>query len=165
MPETDAGAAPRIYVDADACPVKEEVLRVAGRHGLRVFMVSNRWFQIAPDPLVERVIVAEGADKADDWIAGQTVPGDIAITADVPLAARVVAAGAVALSPAGKPFTPDTIGMAVAMRNLGTDLRAADPLGLVTRGSGKAFGPADRARFLQALENAVRQSLKRRTGA
>lgn len=150
-----------IFVDADACPVKDEVLRVAGRHGLKVFMVSNRWFQMVPDPLVERVVVAEGADKADDWIAERIVPGDIAITADVPLAARVVEAGAVALSPSGKPFTPDTIGMAVAMRNLGTELRAADPLGLVMRGSGKTFGPADRSRFLQALESAVRQSLRR----
>lgn len=147
-----------IYVDADACPVKDEVLRVAARRGLKVAMVANRWFRLESDPLVERVIVPEGPDVADDWIAERAVSGDVVITADIPLAARVVAAGALALGPTGRLFTADNMGMALAVRDLGTQLREADPLSLQTGGGPRPFGPPDRSRFLQALESAVRRA-------
>ncbi|SHO65859.1 hypothetical protein SAMN02745172_02507 [Pseudoxanthobacter soli DSM 19599] len=147
-----------IYVDADACPVKDEVLRVAARRGLKVAMVANRWFRLESDPLVERVIVPEGPDVADDWIAERAVSGDVVITADIPLAARVVSAGALALGPTGRLFTADNMGMALAVRDLGTQLREADPLSLQTGGGPRPFSPADRSRFLQALESAVRRA-------
>lgn len=147
-----------IYVDADACPVKDEVLRVAARRGLKVVMVANRWFRLEIDSLVERVIVPEGPDVADDWIAERVVAGDVVITADIPLAARVVAAGGLALGPTGRLFTAENVGMALAVRDLGTQLREADPLSLQTGGGPRPFNPADRSRFLQALESAVRRA-------
>jgi len=141
-----------IYVDADACPVKDEVVRVATRHGLTVHMVSNRPIRLPPGPLVRRVVVGDDADAADHWIAEHVGPGDIAVTTDIPLAARCLAAGAQAVSPTGKPFTDDNIGSALAMRELMGHLRDTGEV----RGGGPAFGPKDRSRFLGALEEAVR---------
>ena len=111
-----------IYVDADACPVKDEVVRVAERHGLAVHMVSNAWMRIADSPLINRVVVEEGPDVADDWIAAQIGSGDIAVTADIPLAARCIKAGAKVIGPTGKPFTESSIGMALAVRDMMADL-------------------------------------------
>ncbi len=147
---------PEIYVDADACPVKDEVLRVAVRHGLTVHMVSNAWMRLADSPLINRVVVAEGPDAADDWIAEHISVGDIAITADIPLAARCIERGARVLGPTGKPFTEEGIGMAVAMRDLMAHLRDT---GEIT-GGGPSFTRQDRSRFLSALEEAVRASLR-----
>lgn len=112
-----------IYVDADACPVKDEVMKVAYRHKLRVHFVANSWMRLDNDPLVNRVVVQEGPDAADDWIADHIQPGDIAITADIPLAARCLENGGHAMGPTGKPFTADNIGMASAMRELSSHLR------------------------------------------
>jgi uncharacterized protein len=146
----------QIYVDADACPVKAEVLRVAERHGLTVHMVANSWMRLDPSPLINRVVVAEGADAADDWIADRVGPSDIVITADIPLASRAIKAGARALGPTGKPFTTDNIGMALAMRNLMADLRETGGVA----GNNPVFTPRDRSTFLQALENEL-QLIKR----
>ena len=145
-----------IFVDADACPVKEEIVRVAARHDLIVHIVSNGGLRPSPDPRIRHVIVADGADVADDWIADHIGEGDIAITADIPLAARCLKKNAAVLSPSGKPFTPDSIGMALGMRDLNRHLREA---------TGKEtfhaqFGKEDRSRFLGALENAI-QKIKR----
>lgn len=140
-----------IYVDADACPVKGEVYRVAERHGLRVVVVSNTPIAVPRDDFIERVVVAAGMDKADDYIAERAAKGAIVITADIPLAARAVKTGAVAIAPNGKPFTDDTIGMALATRNLMDQLRSA---GAVTGGP-KAFAPKDRSAFLQSLDREI----------
>jgi uncharacterized protein YaiI (UPF0178 family) len=140
-----------IYVDADACPVKQEVYRVAERHGLKVYVVSNSPIAIPPDPLIERVVVAAGMDAADDWIAERAAKGAIVVTQDIPLAARAVKAGAVAIAPNGKPFTEDTIGMALATRNLMDSLRSA---GEITGGP-KPFAPKDRSAFLQSLDREI----------
>jgi len=145
-----------IYVDADACPVKAEIYRVAERHGLKVFVVSNSFFQVPQDPLIERVVVSSGFDAADDWIAERAGRGAIVITADIPLASRCVKAGAEVIGPTGKPFTQASIGMALANRNLMEDLRA---MGEVTGGP-KAFSPKDRSAFLSALDVAINR-LKR----
>lgn len=148
MPETR----PEIYVDADACPVKDEVVRVATRHGLTVHMVSNRHMRLPDNPLVRRVVVGGDPDAADDWIAERIGPRDIAVTPDIPLASRCLAAGARTLSPAGKPFTEAGIGAALAMRDLLGHLRDTGAIG----GGAPAFSPKDRSRFLDALEQAVR---------
>ena len=145
-----------IYVDADACPVKAEIYRVAERHGLKVFVVSNSFFQVPQDPLIERVVVSSGFDAADDWIAERARRGAIVITADIPLASRCVKAGAEVIGPTGKPFTQASIGMALATRNLMEDLRA---MGDVTGGP-KPFSPKDRSAFLSALDVAINR-LKR----
>jgi uncharacterized protein YaiI (UPF0178 family) len=149
---------PEIYVDADGCPVKDEVYRVAGRYGLNVWVVVNGWLRVPESPLVARVTVSEGLDRADDWIAERIGPGDVAITADVPLAARCVAQGARVIAPDGRSFTPETIGVALADRNLLTALREAGEI----KGGGRPFTKQDRARFLGALD-AVIQAI-RRTG-
>lgn len=141
----------RIFVDADACPVKAEVYRVAERHGAKVFVVSNSMMAIPPTPWIERVIVDAGPDAADDWIAERAVRGDIVVTADVPLAARAVKAGADVIGPTGRPFTEASIGMTLATRNLMDDLRSA---GQITGGP-KAFAPKDRSAFLSALDLAI----------
>jgi len=146
-----SGTAIAIYVDADACPVKQEVYRVAERHGLKVFVVSNSPIAIPRDPLIERVVVAAGMDAADDWIAERAVKGAIVVTQDIPLAARAVKAGAVAIAPNGKPFTEDTVGMALATRNLMDSLRSA---GEITGGP-KPFAPKDRSAFLQSLDREI----------
>jgi uncharacterized protein YaiI (UPF0178 family) len=140
-----------IYVDADACPVKNEIYRVAERHGLKVFVVSNSFINVPRDPMVERVVVGQGMDEADNWIAERAIAGDIVITADVPLASRAFKAGAAVIAPNGKPFDANSIGMTVATRNLLHELRSA---GEVTGGP-RPFSPQDRSQFLQALERAV----------
>ena len=146
-----------IYVDGDACPVKDEVLRVAGRHGLTVHMVGNSWLRHGGDnPLINRVVVPEGPDAADDWIAEHIGAGDIAITADIPLAARCLERGAHALGVTGVAFTPENIGNALAMRDLKSHLRETDEGGNYN----PSFTKQDRSQFLQALENAV-QALRR----
>ncbi|HQF31136.1 MAG TPA: YaiI/YqxD family protein [Hyphomicrobiales bacterium] len=145
-----------IFVDADACPVKDEIVRVAERHDLAVHMVSNRWMLSTEHPLVRRVVVPEGPDQADDWIAEHCGSGDVVVTADIPLAGRCLEAGARVLGPTGKPFDADNIGMARAMRDLNAELRDTGAI----RGGGPSFGKADRSRFLSALENAI-QAIKR----
>jgi len=145
-----------IYVDADGCPVKEEVLKVAARHALVAHYVSDRWQRGLDHPLVRKVVVAQGADAADDWIAERIGPEDIAVTTDIPLAKRCLDKGARVLGPSGRPFTEASIGMALAMRNLKADLRDA---GTMTGGP-PSFSKQDRSRFLSALEVAV-QAAKR----
>ncbi len=145
---------PTVYVDADACPVKDEVYRVAGRLHLRVFVVANSWIRVPDDPLIERVIVAQGANVADDWIAERAGPGSVVITADVPLADRCVKVGARVLTPKGRVFDAASIGMALATRDLMEDLRSA---GAITGGP-RPFGPRDRQVFLQALDREVRRA-------
>lgn len=147
--------APIIYVDADACPVKAEVTKVAERHGLIVTFVSNGGLRPSRDPMIRHVVVSKSADAADDWIAEHATPRDIVITADIPLAARCVATGAQVIGPTGKPFTPETIGMAVAMRDLKQHLRETGE----SKGYNASFGPQDRSRFLSALDQAVRRAL------
>jgi len=147
-----------LYIDADACPVRAEALRVAGRHGLTVHVVSNGGIRPDPDPRVRTVIVPEGPDAADKWIADRAGRGDICVTADVPLAARVIEAGARAIRPNGEAFTSANIGNILATRDLMADLRAANPLGM--GGGNKPFSKADRSRFLDALERMVRLALK-----
>ena len=141
----------RLFVDADACPVKEEVYRVAERYGLQVYVVSNGWMNTRRAPFIEQVVVDAGPDVADDWIAERVGTGDVVITADIPLADRCLKAGAQALKPNGQPFTPDSIGSALAGRTVGEHLRS---IGVATSGP-PPFGPADRSRFLQALDQAV----------
>ncbi|MEM7168780.1 MAG: YaiI/YqxD family protein [Pseudomonadota bacterium] len=147
----------QIYIDADACPVKEETLRVAARHKVKVFVVSNGGIRPNPSPLVETVIVPEGPDAADMWIAERVGPGDICVTQDTPLAAKCLEAGAEALRANGEAFTTANIGNALAMRDLMADLRAADPF---RPGGGRPFSKADRSRFLDRLETTVRRALK-----
>lgn len=142
-----------LFVDADACPVKPEAERVATRHGVRMFVVSNGGVRPSANPLVETVYVPESPDAADIWIAGRAGPGDVVVTNDMPLAARCVAAGAAVLRPDGTALTPANIGNALAMRDLMADLRAADPF---RQGGGRAFSKADRSRFLEALDRALR---------
>jgi len=151
MPDTPAPI--RIYVDADACPVKDEVYRVAGRNRLRVFVITNTFIRVPQDPLIERVAVAAGPDAADDWIAERADAASIVITADIPLADRCVKQGAAVLAPNGKAFTADSIGMALAVRDLMTDLRSAGE----TTGSPRPFAPRDRSAFLSALDQTIRR--------
>jgi uncharacterized protein YaiI (UPF0178 family) len=145
-----------IYVDGDACPVKPEVERVAGRHGLIIHIVSNGGLRPSRNPLVRHVTVAEGADAADDWIVEHIGEGDIAITADIPLASRCLKKGARVLGPTGKPFTEGGIGMALGMRDLQRHLR--ESTGQQTFNAG--FTAKDRSRFLGALENEI-QAVRR----
>jgi uncharacterized protein YaiI (UPF0178 family) len=140
-----------IYVDADACPVKNEVYRVAERHGVKTFVVSNSFIAVPRAQLIERVIVGRGPDAADDWIAERATRGDIVVTNDVPLASRCIKAGAQVLGSSGRAFTENSIGAALATRNLLDDLRSA---GEVTSGP-KPFSAADRSRFLDALHLAI----------
>ncbi len=142
----------RIYVDADACPVREEIARVAERHGFVVHMVSSGPVRLPGGPLVRRVLAGEGFDAADDWIAERIGPGDIAVTADIPLAARCLDRGAAVVGPSGRPFTRDNIGAALAMRALKADLR---DMGAI-RDRAPPFDKRDRSRFLEALEAAAR---------
>lgn len=146
-----------IYIDADACPVKDEAIRVATRHKLKIHFVSNQWMRLEENPLINKVVVPDGPDVADDWIADHIKPGDLCVTADIPLADRCVKAGAEALNPNGKPYTEESIGMALAMRNLMTDLRET---GEIT-GGGRPFTKNDRSKFLQEIERML-QAIKRR---
>ena len=141
----------KIYVDADACPVKDEVIRVAVRHGIETYLVSDGGIRPPGDPSVRLVVVEPGLDAADDWIAENIGAGDIAVTNDTPLAARCLEAGARALRPNGEAFTENSIGMAVATRDLMAGLRAA---GEITGGP-PPFSGKDRSRFLGALETMV----------
>ena len=147
----------RIFVDADACPVKNGVYRVAERYGLKVFVVANSFMNVPRSDMIERVIVKEGPDVADDWIVERAGLSDIVITADIPLAGRCVKKGATVIGPTGKPFNDDSIGMALATRDLLTDLRSA---GASTRGP-PPLTRQDISRFLSALDLAVVR-LKRR---
>jgi hypothetical protein len=147
----------RIFVDADACPVKNEIYRVAERYGLKVYVVANSFMNVPRSDLIERVIVTQGPDIADDWIAERATASDIVITADIPLAGRCVKKGATVIGPTGKPFTEDSIGMALATRDLLTDLRSA---GATTRGP-PPLTRQDISRFLSALDLAVTR-LKRK---
>ncbi len=141
-----------IYVDADACPVKAEAEKVATRHALRLFIVSNGGLRPSRNPLVDMVFVPEGPDVADMWIAERAGPGDVVVTGDIPLAAKCVEAGARVVKHNGEALTRANIGSLLATRDLMADLRAADPF---WRGGGRAFSRADRSRFLDALERAV----------
>lgn len=145
-----------IYVDADACPVKAEVERVAERHGLTVHIVSNGGIRPSRHPLIKTVVVAEGADAADDWIAERIGAADICITSDIPLASRCLKNGAAVLRPNGKPFDEASIGMALGMRDLHKHLRET---GAQTFNAG--FTKQDRSNFLNALETAIQQKKKR----
>lgn len=151
---------PTIYVDADACPVKAEVLKVAERLQVPVVFVSNGGLRPSRDPMVRHVVVPGTADAADDWIAEHGQAGDIGITADVPLASRLVEKGLHVLGPTGRPFTPETIGMAVAMRNLKQDLRESGEI----KGYNPGFTGADRSAFLQALDRTLRRALREKRG-
>jgi uncharacterized protein YaiI (UPF0178 family) len=149
----------QIFVDADACPVKEEAAKVAARHALVIHYVSNSHMRLPFGDNVKRVVVADGSDAADDWIAEQCAAGDIVVTADIPLASRALKKGAMVISHIGKPFTPDSIGMALAMRDLMSQLRETGEV----RGNNPVFAPKDRSNFLQGLENAIQ--LAKRSGS
>ena len=151
--------APAIYVDADACPVKAEVLKVAERHGVAVTYVANGGLRPSRDPIVRTVVVSKGADAADDWIVEHARPNDVAVTADILLAARLVPLGVHVLAPTGRAFTPDTIGMALAMRNLKQHLRETGE----SKGYNAGFTPQDRSRFLGELDRILRRALKSAT--
>jgi uncharacterized protein len=145
-----------LYIDADACPVKHEVYRVAERHALKgtalkVFVVSNSPIAVPRDEMIERVVVGAGMDEADNWIAERARSGDIVITADVPLASRCVKSDAEVIAPNGRAFTKDSIGLTLATRNLMDSLRSA---GEITGGP-KPFSPRDRSSFLAALDQAI----------
>jgi uncharacterized protein YaiI (UPF0178 family) len=148
-----------IYVDADACPVKAEVETVATRHRVPVKMVSNGGLRPSANPLVEMVFVAAGADEADKWIADRAGPGDVVVTGDIPLAARCVEAGAKVIKHNGEALTAANIGNVLATRDLMADLRAADPF---RQGGGRGFTRADRSRFLDALDRALRLAARDR---
>jgi uncharacterized protein YaiI (UPF0178 family) len=138
-----------LYIDADACPVKEEAERVATRHRVPMKLVCNGGIRPSANPLVELVIVPDGPDVADMWIAERAGPGDVVVTGDIPLAAKCVAAGARVLKHNGEALTEANIGQVLGMRDLMADLRAADPF---RQGGGKGFTKADRSRFLDALD-------------
>lgn len=145
-----------LYIDADACPVKDEIYKVGLRYGLRICVVANAHIQIPAHSLIERVIVDAGPDAADDWIAENCGLGDIVITQDIPLADRAIKAGAQAIGNTGKPFTKDSIGSALAGREIGEHLRS---MGVATNGP-RAFSNADRSRFLQELDAMVHRARK-----
>ena len=144
-----------IYVDADACPVKAEVERVGMRHKLKMFIVSNGGIRPSPNPFMEMVVVPDGPDVADMWIADRATKGDVVVTGDIPLAAKCIENGALVIKHNGEALTQANIGNVLATRDLMTDMRAADPF---RQGGGKPFSKADRARFLDGLERMVRKA-------
>lgn len=146
-----------LYIDADACPVKDEAERVATRHKIKMFVVSNGGLRPSQNPFVETVIVADGPDVADMWIADRAGRGDVVVTGDIPLAAKCVEAGARVIKHNGEALTQANIGNVLATRDLMTDLRAADPF---RQGGGKGFTKADRSRFLEVLEREIRAASK-----
>jgi hypothetical protein len=146
----------QIYVDADACPVKDEVFRVAERYGFKVFVVSNGRIRVPDSPLVEMVVVTGHFDAADDWIAERITATDVAVTSDIPLASSCLARGARVLDPKGKVFTPESIGDALANRELMAYLRDS---GSITGGPAP-FEARDRSRFLQKLDDLIQAILK-----
>lgn len=142
---------PTIFVDADACPVKGEVYRVAARYGLTVFVVANSFVRVPQDPAIGRILVDSSFDAADNWIVEHISAGDVVVTSDIVLADRCLKAGAATVPPSGKPFTEASIGMALAMRDLMADLRAMGDAG----GDQRPFSPRDRSAFLRALDETV----------
>ena len=146
----------RIFVDADACPVKNEILKVAERFDIEVYLVSNQWMRMPVGPKVHKQVVPEGADAADDWIAEHIVAGDVAITSDIPLASRCLDKGAEAMGPTGKAFTRDNIGMALAMRELKSHLRETGE----DRGFNASFTQRDRSDFLNAIDKVLVRLIK-----
>ena len=146
-----------LYIDADACPVKVEAERVATRHKIHMYVVSNGGLRPSQNPLVKTIIVPDGPDVADMWIAERAGKGDVVITSDIPLAAKCVEAGAQVLKHNGEALTAANIGNVLATRDLMYDLRAADPF---RQGGGKAFSKTDRSRFLEALERELRKAAK-----
>ena len=145
-----------VYVDADACPVKDECVRVAERYKVKTFIVSNGGLRPNPHPLVENIIVPEGPDIADMWIADRAVTGDVVITSDMPLAAKCVASGAAVLRHNGDPLNERNIGQQLATRDLMADIRSADPF---HQGGGRPFSKADRSRFLDMLDRELRKAI------
>lgn len=143
-------------MDADACPVKEEILRVAARHGVRTTLVANFGLRPSRDPMVAHVMVPQGADVADDWIVEHAQANDIVITSDIPLANRVLEKSAHVLGPFGKPFTRESIGMALAMRELNQHLRETGE----SKGYNASFTAKDRSRFLQAFDELVQRAMR-----
>ena len=146
-----------IYIDGDACPVKHEALKVAARHALQVVLVSNQWLRGVDAPLVRQTVVPKTPDAADDWITEHIQPGDICVTADIPLAARVIKAGAACIGPNGNPFTEAGIGAALATRNLLTQLREQGEINSQSAG----FSKRDRSNFLNGFEQMI-QAVKRK---
>jgi uncharacterized protein YaiI (UPF0178 family) len=144
----------RLFIDADACPVKDEAYKVAVRYGLKVLVVSNSFIMTPRGDWIEQVVVDSGPDVADDWIVEQARARDIVITNDIPLASRCLEKGALAIGATGRVFTPDSIGMALAQRGLAEHLRST---GEITKGPAP-FGPNDRSRFLSALDEAVNRA-------
>ena len=151
---TSSGLGPRLFVDADACPVKDERYKVARRYGLKVYVVANSFLLVPKEAQIERIVVDAGPDVADDWIVDQCQRGDVIITADIPLAGRCLEKAALVIGPTGRAFTPDTIGMALAQRGLAEHLRST---GEITRGP-PPFQASDRSRFLSALDEAVHKA-------
>ncbi len=149
---------PIIYVDADACPVKNEILKIAYRAEIEVIMVANGGLRPSHDPMVRHVVVAQGADVADDWIVEHAKEGDIVVTSDIPLAHRAVSKGVHVLGPTGKPFSEASIGLALAMRDLKQTLRETGEI----KGYNAGFTPKDRTSFTSALARVVQEALKRR---
>ena len=147
-----------IFIDADACPVKDEIYKVAARYGLKTWVVSNAFMQIPKSPMIVRTIVDAGPDVADDWIAEHVAPGDVAITNDIPLAERVLTAGGHAIAPNGKLFTENSIGSAIAGRALMEQLRSTGDI----LGGPKPFDRNDRSRFLQALDEVIQKEKRAR---
>jgi len=153
-------SAPTIYVDADACPVKDEILRVAERYGLAVVLVSNGGIRPSRDPTVRVVTVPQGADAADDWIVEHCQPNDVVVTADVPLASRSVSVGAHVLGPTGREYTPQSMGMALAMRDLKQHLRETGEI----KGYNPSFSGKDRSAFLVALDRVAQRAIRTKQG-
>ncbi|WP_333587333.1 YaiI/YqxD family protein [Phenylobacterium sp.] len=149
---------PTLFIDADACPVKDEVYKVGQRYRLKTYVVSNAFMMIPTSLLIARVIVEAGPDAADDWIADHVGPGDVVVTADIPLAERALKAGGQAIAPNGRPFTENSIGAALAQRALMEQLRSTGEF----TGGPKPFDRNDRSRFLQALDEAVQKARRRR---
>jgi uncharacterized protein len=154
LPAADRPPLPRVFIDGDACPVKAEALKVAERHSRPVVIVSNGGLRPSRDPMVTHVVVAKSADAADDWIVENMRPGEVVVTADIPLAARVIAKGGEALGPNGRPFTADSIGMALAMRDLKQHLRETGEI----KGYNPGFTKEDRSRFLGELDRLLRRT-------
>jgi uncharacterized protein YaiI (UPF0178 family) len=149
--------APRLLIDADACPVKAEAERVATRFGIEMLLVSNGGVRPSPNPLVRSVFVPSGADEADKWIADSCTPRDVVVTSDIPLAAKCIAKGAQVIKHNGEALTQANIGAVLATRDLMADLRSADPF---HQGGGKPFAKADRTRFLDNLDRMLRLAIK-----
>ncbi len=158
MSDASANSGPAIFVDADACPVKDEVYKVAARYGLRVHVVANAYINVPASRFISRIVVDAGPDAADDWIVEHVAAGDIAVTNDIPLAERVLQAGAAAIRPDGRTFTRDSIGSAIAQRAILEQIRST---GAITGGP-KPFERRDRSNFLQALDQAITKEQRRR---